>query len=169
MEQDLENKGDIKLRALNFYNLNKVKILALIIVCFITVILILLFNYKNQKNNILIAEKYVQAGLQLTANKKENAKNLFEEIILSENKFYSILSLNSIIENGLISDKKIILKYFEILQDLSYSNEKLDLITFKKALYLIKSSERDEGEKLLKNLIKKNSQFKFLAEEVIKN
>ena len=169
MEQNLENKADLKLRMLNFYNSNKVKIFVLIIICFISVVTILLLEHKKQKNNILIAEKYVQAGLQLSANKKENAKNLFEEIILSENKFYSILSLNSIIENNLINDKKKILNYFEILQDINYSNEKQDLLTFKKALYLIKSSEKDEGEKLLNNLIKKNSQFKFLAEEVIKN
>tara|TARA_B100000035_G_scaffold294184_1_gene284239 strand:+ start:3219 stop:3728 length:510 start_codon:yes stop_codon:yes gene_type:complete len=169
MEQNLENKVDLKLRMLNFYNSNKVKIFVLIIICFIAVITILLFEHKNQTNNILIAEKYVQAGLQLSANKKEKAKNLFEEIILSKNKFYSILSLNSIIENGLINDKNKILNYFEILQDINISDEKKDLIAFKKALYLIKLSERDKGEKLLKDLIKKNSQFKILAEEVIKN
>ena len=169
MEQNLENKPDIKLRLQNFYNLNKIKIFVLIIFCFIAIISFLLFEHKNKKNNISISEKYVQAGLQLTANKKENAKNLFEDIILSKNKFYSLLSLNSIIENDLINDKKKILSYFEILQDMIYSNEKQDLITFKKALYLIKSSENDEGEKLLKDLIKKNSQFKILAEGVIKN
>ena len=150
MEQNLENKVDLKLRMLNFYNSNKVKIFVLIIICFIAVITILLFEHKNQTNNILIAEKYVQAGLQLSANKKEKAKNLFEEIILSKNKFYSILSLNSIIENGLINDKNKILNYFEILQDINNSDEKKDLIAFKKALYLIKLSERDKGEKLLK-------------------
>ena len=169
MEQKIENKSTLKDKLNNIYQIHKIKIIFLSLIFGIIIMATIFIQQKNKKNNILIAEKYVQAGLQLTANKKENAKNLFEEIILSENKFYSILSLNSIIENGLISDKKIILKYFEILQDLSYSNEKLDLITFKKALYLIKSSERDEGEKLLKNLIKKNSQFKFLAEEVIKN
>ena len=169
MEKNLENKADIKLRALNFYNSNRAKIFALIIISFIAIIIVLIFEYKNQKNNILIAEKYVQAGLQLSANKKDNAKNLFEEIILSENKFYSILSLNSIIENDLIKNKKKILNFFEILQNMNYTEEKKDLITFKKALYLIKLSERDEGKKLLKDLIKKKSQFKILAEEVIKN
>ena len=161
MEQNLENKVDLKLRMLNFYNSNKVKIFVLIIICFIAVITILLFEHKNQTNNILIAEKYVQAGLQLSANKKEKAKNLFEEIILSKNKFYSILSLNSIIENGLINDKNKILNYFEILQDINNSDEKKDLIAFKKALYLIKLSERDKGEKLLKDLIKKILNLKF--------
>ena len=169
MEQNLENKINIKLKVLNFYNLNRVKIFALLIICFIALIFILLLEHKKQKNNILIAEKYVQAGIQLSANKKKIAKNLYEEIILNENKFYSILSLNSIIENDLINDKKKILSYFEILQDMNHSTEKQDLITFKKALYLIKSSERNKGEKLLKNLIKKDSQFKILAEEIIKD
>ena len=74
MEQNLENKVDLKLRMLNFYNSNKVKIFVLIIICFIAVITILLFEHKNQTNNILIAEKYVQAGLQLSANKKKKQK-----------------------------------------------------------------------------------------------
>ena len=45
MEQNLENKVDLKLRMLNFYNSNKVKIFVLIIICFIAVITILLFEH----------------------------------------------------------------------------------------------------------------------------
>ena len=47
---------------------------------------------------------------------KETAQKIYEEIIISKNKFYSILSLNSIIEQNLIFDRDKILEYFEILE-----------------------------------------------------
>ena len=169
MEQNLESKTDIKTRLLNFYKMNKVKIFSLIVISFIGVISLIFLKHNNEKKNIDIADKYVQAGLQLSMNNKENAKIIYEEIILSKNKFYSILSLNTIIENDLIKDNEKVLKYFQLLEDLNYSNENLDLIMFKKALYLIKTSQREEGEKILKLLIKNSSQLKVLAEEVIKN
>ena len=49
----------------------------------------------------------MKAEIYLTSNKPENAKELYEEIILSKNRFYSILALNKVIET-LISDKNII-------------------------------------------------------------
>ena len=149
--------------------MNKVKIFSLIVISFIGVISLIFLKHNNEKKNIDIADKYVQAGLQLSMNNKENAKIIYEEIILSKNKFYSILSLNTVIENDLIKDNEKVLKYFQLLEDLNYSNENLDLIMFKKALYLIKTSQREEGEKILKLLIKNSSQLKVLAEEVIKN
>ena len=169
MEQNLESKTDIKTRLLNFYKMNKVKIFSLITICFIGVISLIFLKYNNEKQNVVIADKYVQAGLQLSMNNKENAKIIYEEIILSKNKFYSILSLNTIIENDLIKDNEKVLKYFQLLEDLNYSNENQDLIMFKKALYLIKTSQRKEGEKILKLLIKNSSQLKVLAEEIIKD
>ena len=38
--------------------------------------------------------------------KKETAAKYYEEIILSKNKFYSVLALNAILEKELIKDKK---------------------------------------------------------------
>ena len=117
----------------------------------------------------MIAEKYVEAGLQLSKNNKENARNLYEEIILSKNKFYSILSLNTIIENDLINDNEKVLNYFELLKNLNFSKNKQDFLILKPALYLIKSSKKKEGEQLLKDLIKNSPQLNTLAEEIIKN
>ena len=42
-----------------------------------------------------------------------------------------------------------------------------NLILFKKALYLIKKSNIEEGNKLLKDIIKSESELKFIAEEII--
>ena len=50
---------------------------------------------------------------------------------------------------------KWVLSYFTIVQDLDFPEEKLDLINFKKALYLYKLSRNEEGKLILENLIKK--------------
>ena len=122
---------------------------------------------KKEKNNILIAEKYVQAVLNLAQKKESEAKNLLDEIILSENKFYSVLALNKIIEKNLINKNEKILEYFNILENLDFNEDELDLLKFKKALFLIKISKNLEGNNLLERLIKKDSKFKKLAEESI--
>ena len=43
----------------------------------------------------------------------------------------------------------------------------MDLITFKKALYLLKFNKKKKGILLLQGLVEKNSELKFLAEEII--
>ena len=124
-------------------------------------------NFNNKKNNKLIAEKYVQAGIFLSYDKNENAREMFEEIVLSKNQIYSILALNTIIEKELILDKAKILNFFDLLENSIKDKESKDLIVFKKALYLIKNSNQENGEKLLKALIKNNSSLKTLAQEIL--
>ena len=115
----------------------------------------------------MIAEKYIKAGLYLAENKRDQSKNIYEEIILSENKFYSILALNTILEKNLENDKNKVLNYFKILENIKKSEEMLDLITFKKALYLIKTSDEKNGNDLLKKLIDKNSKLKSISQAII--
>ena len=98
MEQSSENKLEFKDQFLRFYIRNKIKIYILLIILFVTVSSILFINNYNEKQNKLIAEKYIQAGLYLSSENKENAIFLLEEIILSKNNFYSILALNTIVE-----------------------------------------------------------------------
>jgi len=169
MEQNLESKIELKNKIINFYNLNKFKIYIFIFLLLSILTAITLIEYNNQKKNILISEKYIEAGMNLAANKNENAKLLYEEIILSKNKFYSILSLNTIIEKDLINDEKKILNYFDILENMDFKEEKYDLIIFKKALFYLKISKINEGTILLEKLITKNSNFKNLAKEIITN
>ncbi len=98
MEQKIETKLTFKDKLSNLYNVHKVKIIILLLTFIIILITSIFIQQKNKKNNDIIAEKYIQAGLNLSLNKKDDAKKLFDEIILSKNKFYSILALNSIIE-----------------------------------------------------------------------
>ena len=167
MQEETENKLELKDRLKNFYNHNKVKIYVILFILFTLTISVFLFQYKNEKN-ISIAEKYIQAGIYLSAKENENAKKLYEEIILSKNKFYSILALNTILEKKLISDEKMILNYFSILLNSIKSEEQKDLINLKKALYLIKNSDAKTGKSILEKLVNKDSTFKSIAIDALK-
>ena len=169
MIPNTENKLDLKRQLINFWQKNKTKILIFGLILIIIISFVIYFNYKNKNKNILIADKYIKAGFYLASDQKNNAKILYEEIVLSKNKFYSILALNTIVEKSLINDDTKILKYFEILESLDFQEEKQDLIIFKKALFYLKISKNNEGRNLLKKLIEKNSKFKSLAEEIKTN
>ena len=167
MEIKVEKKLDLKEKIINIYNLNKKKINISILVFILITVSTIFVKFKKEKENNLIAEKYIKAGIYLSTDQKNNAKILLEEIILSKNKFYSILALNTIIEKNLILDHKKIIDYMVLAEDIIETNDQKELLLFKKGLYLIKNSKNLEGEKILKDLIKKNSQLKFLAEEII--
>ena len=167
MQQSIENKTDIKNKILNFYNLNKIKIYTLIFILLIILISAAYLKYDSKKKNDLIAEKYIQAGIYIALNKKDEAKVLYEEIILTKNKFYSILSFNTILEKKLISDKNKILDYFKTLEEIISNEDQKDLIIFKKALYLINTSDLEGGKKQLDKLRKKNSKLKSISDELI--
>tara|TARA_B100001094_G_C17718897_1_gene570974 strand:- start:83 stop:592 length:510 start_codon:yes stop_codon:yes gene_type:complete len=167
MEQNTDKKTELKDKIIFFYNRKK-KLINISIFIFILAIIIGIFYSENiKKKNNLIAEKYIEAGLYLTSDKKEKSIILYDEIILSKNKFYSILALNSLLENNLLSDENIILNYFKIVEENNNSKEYKDLIIFKKALYLIKIGNQQKANLLLKNLIDSKSKLKTLAEDIL--
>jgi len=167
MEQNLNNKVEITDKFQNFYEKNKKKIYIICSFLIIFIVSLTILNIKNKNNNLLIAEKYVKAGMALSSGSKEKSLDLLEEIILSKNSFYGILALNMIVEKELVSDKKQILNYFQILNKTKQSKENKDIINLKKALFLIKNSEIENGKKILNEMIKNNSNLQFLAKEII--
>ena len=167
MEQNSNNKIDLKNKLISFFNKNKLKIISFFGILFIIAILVILFQTNLEKKNNLISEKYIQAGLYLTSDNKKMSKNIYEEVILSKNKFYSILALNAILENNLVTDKNKISNYFEIIEEINSSEIQTDVILLKKALYLIKIQNSKDGNDLLKKLIDNNSKLKSIAEEII--
>tara|TARA_B100000886_G_scaffold135357_1_gene91337 strand:- start:29303 stop:29815 length:513 start_codon:yes stop_codon:yes gene_type:complete len=169
MEQNAENKADFKNRSINFYILHKIKILTLAIILIIFFTFMIFLNYKNEKDNELVAENYIKAGIYLASNKKKDAIKIYDNIILGKNDFYSILSLNTIIEKNLISDQKTIIKYFEILEEKISNREQENLILLKKALYLIKIENVQNGNKLLKSLAERDTILKTVVQDLLKN
>ena len=152
----------------NLYNNNKPKIYVFLSILILSLITFSYIKYNNEKKNILIAEKYVKAGLLLSSQNLEKSKVLYEEIIYSKNSFYGILALNTILEKNLISDKEKILDLFQILITSKLSQEQIDIINLKKSLFLIKNSDFEKGKKILEELIENKSKLKSLAEEIIK-
>ena len=167
MDQNLDKKIEFREKLINLYTNNKLKFYFLLFSLFTGIIVSLSLKYYYEKKNNLISNKYTQAVLYLSNKDYENANQIFDEIILSKNKFYSILAINAILENDLIKDKNEILKYFDILEKIKFSQENQDLIALKKALYLIKINDQKNGNLLLKKLIDKNSNIKSLAQEII--
>lgn len=130
-------------------------------------ITIFLDHQQVVKNN-KISEQYIKANIYLTQKDKENSKNIFKQIIKSEDKFYSILALNSILENNLEASNEEVLKIFRIIENINLDKDKIDLIKLKKALFLIKISKISEGNKLLNELTEKDSVWGKIASDISK-
>ena len=126
------------------------------------------FNYYQKSENEKVSEKFIQAGIYLSLNEQEKSKKIYKEIIISKNKFYSLLALNSIIDNDLEQDNEEILNLFNIIENTKIKKEQKNLVKLKKALYLIKISKDNEGEKLLNEIISDNSIWKETASEISK-
>ena len=168
MEQEQSNNNyDFKDRIFFLIKRNKLNIIIFIIILLILTSFFITKNILEKKNNYIISEKYVQAGLFLSSSEKDKSFKIFEEVIKSENKFYSILALNTILEKKLTEDKGKILNFFEIIEDLKIERNQKDLIIFKKALYLIKNSDLNEGNALLERLVETDSELKIQAEEIL--
>ena len=139
---------------------------AFIIIAILSLIAFL-SHYQTIQNN-KISEKFIKAGIYLSSKDNEKSKSIYKEIILSKNKFYSILALNSIIENDLEKNNEEILKFFEIVENLNVTKEQKNLVKLKKALYFKKISRDLEGNKLLEEIIADNTIWKDAALEISK-
>ncbi len=168
MEQTIDKKPVLKDLLISFIKNNKLKIYFLVSIIVIFIIVFFVLNENKKNKNILISENYVKAGLLISNGQKEEAKKYYENIILGKNKFYSLLSLNTILEKNLIDDENKILEYFAHLEKKNFPEDFEDLILFKKALYLIKINDSENGKKILEDLVKKNSNLKASAQEIIK-
>ena len=150
--------------------LRKNKNILLIILTLIIFILIGAgyLNYYQKSKNEKASEKFVQAGIYLSLNQQEKSKKIYKEIITSKNKFYSLLALNSIIDNDLEQNNEEVLELFNIVENTKIKKEQKNLVKLKKALYLIKISKDNEAEKLLNEIISDNSIWKETASEISK-
>ena len=166
MDDKIINKPD--LTNLLQKNLNEKKKMYLILLIFLILVISLIFflNYNKAAENKKISEQYIKAGVFLVSDQREKAKIIYKDIILSKNKFYSLLALNTIIEKKLVENNDEVLELFTIIEKINIKKEKKDLIKLKKALYLIKISKRTEGNELLKEIISDNSIWKDTAIEI---
>tara|TARA_B100001250_G_scaffold413438_1_gene447577 strand:+ start:708 stop:1211 length:504 start_codon:yes stop_codon:yes gene_type:complete len=152
----------------NFFKKNKNIFLIILTLIIFALIGINYFSYYQKSKNEKISEKFIQAGIYLSSNKKEKSKKIYKEIISSKNKFYSLLALNNIIDNDLEQNNEEVLKLFGVIENVKLKKEQKNLVKLKKALYLIKISKDNEAETLLNEIISDNSIWKETASEVSK-
>lgn len=169
MSENIDKNLEIKDKFSNFFRNNKIKIYIVLGFIFLAVISIIILDIHSKRINKLISEKYVLASLFLSADQTEKATEIYKEVILKKNKFYSILALNTVLEKNLVKDENEILKYFKIVENLKISKEQKDIINFKKALYYLKISKEEQGNELLKKIANSESTLKTLAEDILKN
>lgn len=166
MVNEIEKKKSLADKSLNLFKNNKKKFLISVLILISIILLSTIFNIYQAKQNNYISEQYVNAGIYLSLKENEKAKNVYNEIILSKNDFYSLLALNSIIENELEDDSEKILKSFQDVENITNDKEQKNLIKLKKSLYLYKILKINEGNKLLKEIIAANSIWKEAALEI---
>tara|TARA_B100000242_G_C42915948_1_gene424670 strand:- start:311 stop:820 length:510 start_codon:yes stop_codon:yes gene_type:complete len=169
MNENLDKKAELKDKFISFSQNNKYKLILLAILILLASISFFSFNIYLKNKNELISEKYIQAGIHIASENKEKSILLFEEIILSKNKFYSILALNTILEKELILSKEKILYFFDIVENLNITDSQKEILLLKKALYLIKNSDTKEGEDILNQIINNDSKLKPIAEQILNN
>lgn len=169
MEQNQVNNTEVKNRIFDLLIKYKKLIISFLIIVFVTTSSLIFIKIRNEKKNDFISEKYIEAGIYLSNKEINKSIKIYDEIIVSKNKFYSILALNILIEKNLIKDKDRILNYFEIVEDLKLDKNQRDLLLFKKALYLKKYSNSKESERLLQKLIDSDSKLKEIVKEILSN
>ena len=169
MEQSENKKIDTKENLKLFVKNNFTKIILFLILIIIIFSSFFVWKENQNKKNFLISEKYIKAGILLNNGESKSETNYYKEIILSKNKFYSVLALNTILEKNLIEDNIEILNLFEKLEKLNLDKKNTDLIIFKKALYFSKINQVEKSKILLNKLIDQNSSLKELALNLLEN
>ena len=167
MEQNIDSKIDFKSRVINFYKENKIKTLLFFLVILISSISIILLQAYYEKKNNQVSELLINAGILYTQDEKDRAKKIYEDILKSNNSFYSTLALNNIIEKDLENNDDKILDFFDIIDNLQKNKEQKDVLKFKKALFLLKKFKKEEAKIILNELIKSDSKIKNLAEYIL--
>ena len=169
MDQNTDKKVEFIDKFKLFLIAQKIKIILFLSILVLFLIIFSIMKINQERQNILMSEKFIKANVYLSSGNKEKSKEIYEEIIKSENKFYSILALNTILEKKLENSEEKIINYFEIIQDLSIPHEQKDLLILKKALYLLQISKTEEGKNLLKKLSSSNSYLKQISDQILEN
>ena len=136
----------------------------------ITVLILLIgisswFVYESKKEKVKISEDFVRAQVLINNNNKNEAKEILKGIVEKKNTVYASLSLFLLIDKDLIEDKNIVISYFDhlIIDNKSYTEEDLDLLRLKKAIYISDRKKEQEILKLLNPVINSNSVWKTQA------
>ena len=154
-----------------FLNFFKKNLKTIILISIFTILIIIgLFFYKSlkEKKDILVSEMYIEATILLKQNQNNEAKNILENVINKNNKFYSPLALYFIIDNNLENNSEKIVNYFDqILKIKNIDKDHINLIKIKKAIYLFKFGSEEQIIKTLNPVINSDSSWRVMAINLI--
>ena len=150
----------------NFFVNNKNKIIfgIIILVIIVTAVYSLDKYLTNKKKEI--SDNYNSIIIEYSENSKDETANKLIEIIGKKDPTYSPLSLYFIIDNDLVSDKKVVFNLFKtIINDTSLDKEIKNLVIYKKALFYAAEIDDNENDLLdiLNPLINSESVWKSHA------
>ena len=147
-ELDLISKNTRNERIINFFKKNYKILILFISLIVIAIILFFGSEYLDKKKNLKLSNKYNNIVSEYEALDKSFVINELKNIIEEKNKTYSPLSLFFLIDNDLITSKKKINQYFDlIINDVHLEKEIKNLIIYKKALY--NADDISEGQLIL--------------------
>ena len=136
----------------NFFINNKNKIIFGIIILVIIVVAVYSFDRYLINKKKEISDNYNSIIIEYSENSKDETANKLIEIIGKKDPTYSPLSLYFIIDNDLVSDKKVVFNLFKtIINDTSLDKEIKNLVIYKKALFY--AAEIDDNENDLLNIL----------------
>ena len=147
------------------YLINSRKQLTILI---ITILLILIgfFGYSKYLNEkrLKLSELYNTVTFNFISGQNQNTKDQLIYIINAKDSTYSPLALYFVIENDIISSKKQINEYFDvIINEVNLEKEIKYLIIYKKALFNSESKNENELLEIINPLLKSNSIWKSHA------
>ena len=163
MDQEIEiissetRKDKIK----NFFISNKNKLISTLIL--LLLILFTFFFYQDYKKEHKegLANKYSAAVIEYESGEKSKIASLLKGIIDEKDKTYSPLAFYFLLDNDLITSKKEINKYFDIIiNEIGLDRENKNLTIFKKGLFNSEFASENELLNILNPLIKSESIWK---------
>tara|TARA_Y100000768_G_C23890977_1_gene640105 strand:- start:126 stop:692 length:567 start_codon:yes stop_codon:yes gene_type:complete len=167
MSDDIADKPKFNFN--EFFNKNKKKIILILITLILIIFSLIILNEYKKKNLADISEKYNNAKILLENNNPSEALKILEDLISKKNRFYSPSSLNLIIDNKLVKDKKKILFFFdEIISNSKLDIETKNLFTFKKVVFIGDDISENELLSNLKPILKSDSLWKGTVSDYIK-
>jgi len=153
-----------KSKILKFYQENKILIYSVIFLILILTAYIFFSIEKKEKNNIALANSYIEAKIYLENGDKNKAKEILTSIIYKSDSTYSAMSLFFILNKNLIDDKEELFNLFDyILSNKKFDDEIKNLILFKKALFQSNFSTELELLKIVKPILNSDSLWRPYA------
>ncbi len=150
----------------NFFVNNRNKIIFGIIILVIIVTAVYSYDKYLTNKKKEISDNYNSIIIEYSENSKDETANKLIEIIGKKDPTYSPLSLYFIIDNDLVSDKKVVFNLFKtIINDTSLDKEIKNLVIYKKALFYAAEIDDNENDLLdiLNPLINSESVWKSHA------